>query len=118
MGKVFITRIDALKLINQILDEVDSLTDEQREGLQDIAHCIDVEREYYHEWGGDGSEVVYLHLPPESKIVQSLDTEELKRIYKKYRFRPSVSDLEESESQIEAMKKTLYDMGLLGTSDK
>ena len=113
MAKVFITRIEAIKLLNGILEHLD-LTEEEIVGIQDIIHCIDVEREYFHEWGGLGEEVVYLHMPRTSKMVQAVDEEERARIYKKYRFRPSESDVQESENQINDIKRILYEKGYLG----
>lgn len=113
MAKVFITRIGAISILNSILERAD-LTEEERTGIEDIIHCIDVEREYYHEWGGLGEEVVYLHMPRASKPVEAVEREELARIYKKYRFRPSGSDLQESENQINDIKKMLFDKGYLG----
>lgn len=110
MSRTLITRREAVSLLLKILNTTNLDSEDERK-LQDIIHCIEAEMENYHEWGGDTSEAVILHFPPESKQVKSLEREELKRIYKKYRFFPSESDKEETCKEIKQMLAIVDGLG-------
>ena len=116
MSRTLITRREAISLLLKILN-TSNLDSEEDRKLQDIIHCIEAELENYHEWGGDTSEAVILHFPPDSKQVRSIDREELKRIYKKYRFFPSESDKDETNNEIKQMLAVVDGLGAFKKED-
>lgn len=111
MSRTLITRREAVALLLNILSTTKLDTESERK-LQDIIHCIEAELENYHEWGGDTSEAVILHFPPDSKQIQSMERSELRRIFMKYRFIPSESDKEETNREIKQMLSIVDGLGM------
>ena len=106
MSRKFVSRRDAVAFLFRIIANC-KLDPKDEQIARDMIHCIEAELENYHEWGGDTSEAVILHFPPDSKQIQMMDRDELYGIYKKYRFIPSQSDTEEAEAQIRHMMDCL-----------
>lgn len=109
MHNRFITRYEAVALMLKLLANK-KVEEEDEEKLEEMIHCLEAEMENFHEWGADISEAFILHIPTNSRIIQFMEREELKRIYGKYRFIPSVSDREEDEKHREEMLKIINDI--------
>lgn len=110
MSRNLITRRESIALLFKIL-ATHKLEEDDEGKLEDIIHCIEAELENYHEWGGDTSEAVILHFPVNSRQIRSMEKEELRRIYKKYRFIPSESDKEETRQQVKHMLDLIRGLG-------
>ena len=106
MSRHFISRREAVALLLKILANR-KIEEEDDDKLEDMIHCLEAELENFHEWGADTSEAIILHFPTNSRVIQSMEREELKCIYKKYRFIPSESDKEEEDKHREKMLKII-----------
>jgi hypothetical protein len=89
-----ITRDEAIALLYSIAPQIDK---RYLLKLGELIYCIQAEQLNYHCWGGDPTETAWLFLSPESHRITNIDREELKRIYMKYRYGLSKSDMEERE---------------------
>ena len=109
MSRNFISRSEAVALLLKILANR-KIEEEDDEKIEDMIHCLEAEMENFHEWGADTSEAIILHFPTNSRIIQSLEREELKRIYKKYRFIPSESDKEEADKRVKEILRIVHNI--------
>lgn len=110
MARNFINRRDAVALLLKVLAN-HKLEEDEEQKMMDIIHCIEAEMENYHEWGADTSEAVILHFPTDSRQIKSMDKDELRRIYMKYRFIPSQQDKSEAEKRIKYMLDLIDGLG-------
>ena len=72
MSRKFVSRRDAVAFLFRIIANC-KLDPKDEQIARDMIHCIEAELENYHEWGGDTSEAVILHFPPDSKQIQMMD---------------------------------------------
>lgn len=117
MSRNLISRRESIAVLYKILAS-HRLEEEDEGKIEDIIHCIEAELENYHEWGADTSEAVILHFPVNSRQIRSMEKDELRRIYKKFRFIPSETDKEETRKQVQHMLDLVYGFGNSDDSSK
>ncbi len=110
MARNFINRRNAVAFLLKVLAN-SKFDEEDEQKMTDIIHCIEAEMENYHEWGADTSEAVILHFPTDSRQIRTMDRDELRRIYKKYRFIPSEQDKNEAKERIKYMLDLINGLG-------
>lgn len=101
-----ITRDDAIEVLYDLINS-NVLDDELCEDLQNVANCIEGERDAMHLWGADDHEVAELYTTVGGDEPFIKEHEALcNKLYKKYCFGPSdyempafVADTEESEGE-------------------
>ena len=92
-----ITRLEAVRRINQIITKY-RIMDDDKKALLEIIYCIEAERNsWLHVWGGNPEEAALLTLSPQSNVIIDYDKEKLKYLYINYRFSPSASDRREQK---------------------
>ena len=93
-----ITRDEAIALLYQISYMVDK---KYLDKLGELIYCLQAEQFNFHIWGGNPGEASYLFLSPRSHRLIRIEREDLKRIFKKYRYGLSESDIEERKRAAE-----------------
>ena len=115
MARRIAGRRDLVRVLYKILANYDVIKKYMDDGdkriIEDGIQCVEAELENFHEWGGDSSEIVILHFPPDSRQIRSMDRDDLMQIYKKYRFVPSESDVEETNRQVQHMLDLVRGLG-------
>lgn len=109
-----INRDEAISLLYQISGMVDK---KYLDKLGEIIYCLQAEQFNFHIWGGEPGEASYLFLSPKSHRLIRIEREELKRIFKKYRYGLSASDIEERKRSAEEYDAYLQNL-ILKTDKK
>lgn len=65
--------------------------------IEDIITCIDAELDGLHLWGGDAEEVSKLYSTVREDLITPEYTEEMDRLYIKYKFEDSPFDVEQQK---------------------
>jgi len=87
-----ITRDEAIALLYKISSQIDKRFIAP---LGEVIYCLQAEQINFHVWGGNPNETAYLFLSPNSHRITDIEREELRRIFKKYRYGLSSSDMDE-----------------------
>ena len=108
MARRIAGRRDLVRVLYKILANYDVIKKYMDDGdkriIEDGIQCVEAELENFPE-------IVILHFPPDSRQIRSMDRDELMQIYKKYRFVPSESDVEETNRQVQHMLDLVRGLG-------